>query len=66
MSGGPYSFENVEKSRKCRTLNGEFSLTVGWIWEMGMTKLGAAELLDTSAWPPVALEAGFEDVQKNH
>ena len=34
-------------------------LTVGWIWEMGMTKLGAANLMDTSALPPAALEDEF-------
>ena len=59
MSGWTYSFENVEKKSKMQKGKKGALLTVGWILEMGMTKLGAADLMDTSALPPAASEAGF-------
>ena len=65
MSGWTYSFEMSKKSRKCRKLKREFSLTLGWIWMMdgsGSTKFGTAELMVTSVWPLVASEAGYGDV----
>ena len=62
MSGWTYSFENVEKKSKMQKGKKGALLTVGWIREMGMTKLGAAELVVTSVWPLAASEARFGDV----
>ena len=59
MSGWTYSFEKVEKKSKMQKGKKGALLTVGWIWEMGMTKLGAADLMDTSALPPAASEDEF-------
>ena len=46
-------------------MQGEFSLTLGWIWVTGdgvTTFFDPAELVVTSVWPLAASEARFGDV----